>query len=190
MKKTIAVILVVLCAFAAFAKDGDNKITRLEPSKLVFDVGAALHLPSSEDYGDGTRAGLMGAVTYTPGIISEKFALGVKFQFSVTGEPSKVIKHENGIIESLDFSAGGFLVAKFMWAKSFEPYGAIGFRYNASEVASLSEMRQRWGAAVQAGVHGRLSNSFGVGIEAEYFKAISPDTSDEAGIRLYLSFEI
>ncbi len=186
MKKILIFTLMILCLSALYAGDGEHVLTREEPSNFLIDLGLAVVTPQdSED----VRVGLVTGVTFTPAVIWE-LAIGVKVQFAVTANPSELIKHEEGILKTLDMSATGLLCGKYRWKKSFELYGALGARYDAFDFESFSDLDQRWGLVVQGGAHGRQTDSLGVGVEIEYYKTMTKNASDELGVRAYLSYEI
>ncbi len=176
----------LLCLSALYAGDGEHILTREEPSNFLMDVGVTVVSPS----GDGNKrlGGVLG-LTFTPAAFGD-FAIGVKAQFTASANPGELKSHEEGIVKTLNLSAAGLLSGKYSWARSFELYGALGARYDVNEFEDFSDFGQRWGFVVQAGAHGRQTDTVGVGVEIEYYKAVTENADNELGLRAYLSFEM
>lgn len=186
MKKILVTVLMIFCLTSVFAGDGDHILTREEPSNFLLDVGLALVSPSGES---DLRAGGVIGLTFTPAVFMD-MAIGVKAQFTATANPGELKAHEEGIVKTIDFSAAGLLCGKYGWAKSFELYGALGARYDVYSFEDFSDFGQRWGLVLQGGTHGRQTNSFGVGVELEYYKTITEGADDELGVRAFISYEM
>ena len=184
MKKfLVAGLLIVLCPLMIFASETEEKkITRQHPTAFNVDVGALLYLPLGEEEKGG---GVFGAASLTP-VLVKKLSAGLRMEGSAYA--GKDILDGGSKLKKINLGLTSTVILNYPLARSFEVYAGGGARYIIRQYEKPTKFGQAWGPIIQGGARGRVTNCFGVGVEANMFFNLTDD-KDCLDLLAYMSFE-